>query len=58
MIIKPCAWVALALAIFSIVIGPFLIGEEREPYSAPHYLLSLCGACLTILLAGHALGWW
>lgn len=52
------AWIAIVLALTSVVLGPFLIGKPREDYSASSYLSSLLGAALFILLAGRVLGWW
>jgi uncharacterized membrane protein len=52
------AWVTLALAALGIIGGPFVIGQERRPYSAGSYLAGLVQAGLMAALAGRVLGWW
>jgi uncharacterized membrane protein len=52
------AWVTLALAAVFVVGAPFVIGQERRPYSAGSYLAGLVQVGLMTALAGRVLGWW
>jgi hypothetical protein len=52
------AWVTLALTAVFVVGAPFIIGQERKPYSAGSYLAGLVQVGLMAALAGRVLGWW
>jgi uncharacterized membrane protein len=52
------AWVVVVLAAGCVIGGPFVIGQERKPYSAGSYLAGLVQAGLMTALAGRVLGWW
>lgn len=52
------AVLGVVLAAISIVGNPFLIGREREPYSASGYVWTLFVCAVLIVLSGHVFGWW
>ena len=52
------AIILIILAVFEIVVGPFVIGKERDPMKPLSYLITSGIWACVILLAGHTLGWW
>ena len=47
-----------AMVVIAIIIGPFSIGDEREPFSAANYLAILLECALFTIMAGRIWGWW
>lgn len=45
-------------SIVAIMAGPFMIGEERKPFSAENYLFLLLEGILWLIMAGRILRWW
>lgn len=52
------AWIAIVFAGLGVIVGPFLIGEPRKPYSASNYVAVLLESAMVIALAGRVIGWW
>jgi hypothetical protein len=56
--VKVVAWVLVVLSVASVVLGPFMIGEKRPPFTAGSYVAQLAINAVAVALAGHVLGWW
>ena len=52
------AWLAILLAITSVLGAPFCIGMAQKPYGARNALCATLVAGILGALAGRVLGWW
>jgi hypothetical protein len=57
-IVKLLAVTMLILVAVSVIAGPFMIGDDRKPFTARSYLMILAEAVVWVTVSGRVLGWW
>lgn len=58
MFVNLMAVFGVVLSIFAVIVGPFMIGSPRGPYTARLWLAGVLQAIIILTLAGHVFGWW
>ena len=58
MFVQLMAILGVVLSVLAAVVGPFMIGRSRGPYTAGLWLASVLEAIINLTMAGRIFGWW
>lgn len=57
-LVQSCASILLILSILYVVWAPFWIDEDRGPFTAGHYVITMLMEIAIAIVAGRVVGWW